>query len=56
MFKYMPVQQAADKCKIKACTNAANRIFGVLRRVWLIPNNAQIPIGARRKNNPFNYK
>lgn len=55
MFEYMTAQEAAEKWKVslrwvqRLCKE--NRIEGVLNinRVWLIPNAAEKPADARRK-------
>ena len=55
MFEYMTAQEAAEKWNVslrwvqRLCKE--NRIEGVLNvnRVWLIPNTAEKPADARRK-------
>ena len=55
MFEYMTAQEAAEKWNVslrwvqRLCKE--NRIEGVLNvnRVWLIPNAAEKPADARRK-------
>ena len=55
MFEYMTAQEAAEKWHVslrwvqRLCKE--NRIEGVLNinRVWLIPNTAEKPADARRK-------
>ena len=55
MFEYMTAQEAAEKRHVslrwvqRLCKE--NRIEGVLNinRVWLIPNTAEKPADARRK-------
>ena len=55
MFEYMTAQEAAEKWNVslrwvqRLCKE--NRIEGVLNinRVWLIPNMAEKPADARRK-------
>ena len=55
MFEYMTAQEAAEKWHVslrwvqRLCKE--NRIEGVLNinRVWLIPNAAEKPADARRK-------
>lgn len=55
MFEYMTAQEAAEKWNVslrwvqRLCKE--NRIEGILKvnRVWLIPNAAEKPVDARRK-------
>lgn len=55
MFEYMTVKEAAIKWELserrvqKLCSE--NRVDGVLhlRRVWLIPKEAEKPVDKRRK-------